>query len=482
MSDTLTAPAPARRARRAESHPTAVLLVLALSTFAIVVMQSMVMPILSGLAQSLDVSMADVSWVVTVNMLSAAVFTPLLGSLGDKLGRKRVLMATLALTTLGSVLVAVSTSMGVVLAGRALQGMGFAAMPLAIGIVRSIFPPERVPSSIALLSALTGIGAGAGLLVSGLLVQAGVSAQGMFWISAAVTALGLLGTAALIRLPETAGKFYVDVFGLLTLAGGLVCLVLGINRGPAWGWGSATVLGLFAGAVVLLVAWVVVERRVREPLVDIAMMRTPVVLGTNIATFLTGAGMYGAFILVIQFVQTPGRFGYGFGSDALGAGLTLLPMTAGTLLAAGAVSVLIRRVGPKWPMVIGTVVATATFAFLLVFHTEHWHFYVATGLLGLGLGLAFGAIPTLLNSGVTPAQTSVANSVNQTLRSIGGSIGTAVASAILAATLLPGLPLPTVGAYTTAFTVSGAICVLAVVAAVFVPYRHRAVNTAEESS
>jgi predicted MFS family arabinose efflux permease len=268
----------------------------------------------------------------------------------------------------------------------------------------------------------------------------------------------------------------------LTLAGGLVCLILGINRGPAWGWGSATVLGLFAGAVVLLVAWVFVERRVREPLVDIAMMRTPVVLGTNIATFLTGAGMYGAFILVIQFVQTPGQAGYGFGSDALGAGLTLLPMTAGTLLAAGAVSMLIRRVGPKWPMVIGTVVATATFAFLLAFHAEHWHFYVATGLLGLGLGLAFGAIPTLLNSGVTPEQTSVANSVNQTLRSIGGSIGTAVASAILAANLLPRLPLPTAGAYTTAFAVSGAICVLAVVAAVFVPYRHRAVKTAEESS
>jgi predicted MFS family arabinose efflux permease len=337
-----------------------------------------------------------------------------------------------------------------------------------------------VPSSIALLSALTGIGAGAGLLVSGLLVQAGVSAQGMFWIAAAVTAIGLAGTAVLIRLPERAGRVYIDGWGLLTLAGGLVCLVLAINRGPSWGWGSGTVLGLFAGAAALLVAWVLVERRVREPLVDIAMMRTPVVLGTNVATFLTGAGMYGAFILVIQFVQTPGRFGYGFGSDALGAGLTLLPMTAGTLLAAGAVSVLIRRVGPKWPMVVGTVVATATFAFLLAWHTEHWNFYLATGLLGLGLGLAFGAIPTLLNSGVTPEQTSVANSVNQTLRSIGGSIGTAVATAILAAGPMPGLPLPTVDAYTTAFAVSGAICVFAIVAAVLIPYRHRAAQTAKE--
>jgi MFS family permease len=160
-----------------------VLLVLALSTFAIVVMQSLVMPILPGLATSLNVSMTDVSWVVTVSLLSAAVFTPILGSLGDALGRKRVLMVTLALVTAGSVLAASSHIFALVLAGRVLQGMGFAAMPLAIGIVRAIFPPAKVASSIALLSALTGIGAGAGLLVSGLLVKADVTAQGMFWIS-----------------------------------------------------------------------------------------------------------------------------------------------------------------------------------------------------------------------------------------------------------------------------------------------------------
>jgi MFS family permease len=455
----------------------AVLLVLALSTFAVVVMQSMVMPILSSLAGSLHVSMGDVSWVVTVNMLSAAVLTPLLGSLGDALGRKRILMVTLALTTIGSMLVAVSDTLAVVLVGRALQGAGFAAMPLAIGIVRSIFPPKRVPSSLALLSALTGIGAGAGLLISGLLTKAGVPAQGMFWFAAAATALGLAGTAVLIRLPERAKAFSVDIWGLLTLGGGLVCLVLGINRGPSWGWGSATVLGLFAGAVVLLVGWVFVEQRVRQPLVDLTMMRKPVVLGTNLTAFITGAGMFGAFILVIQFVQTPSRFGYGFGADALGAGLTLLPLTAGTLVAAVAVSILIRHIGPKWSLVLGTIVATVTFAFMLVWHEEQWHFYLATGLLGLGLGLAFGAMPTLLNSGVDPEQTSIANSINSTLRSIGGSIGTAIAAAILAANTMPGTPLPTVDAYVTAFAVAGGICVFAIIAAVALPYRHRAQTT-----
>lgn len=448
-------------------RPSAVLAVLAVSSFAVVVMQGMVMPVLGGLAEVLDVSTSDITWVVTVNMLAAAVFTPLLGALGDRLGRKRILLVTLALTTLGSVLVAASPTFAVVLVGRALQGMGFAVMPLAIGIVRSVFPAGRVPSGIALLSALTGIGAGAGLVVSGALVRVGVSVQGMFWIAAAMTALGCVGTAVLVRLPQQARPYVFDGAGLVTLTGGLVCLVLAINRGSAWGWGSPGVLGLFAGGLVLLVGWWSVEQRVREPLVDVAMMRTPVVLGANIATFLIGAGMYSAFILIVQFVQTPPAAGYGFGADALGAGLTLLPLSVGALLATYTVPVLIRRVGPKIPVIAGTMVATATFGSLLALHDEHWHFYSGAGLLGLGLGLAFGAIPLLLDQGIALEHTSVANSINQTLRSVGGSIGTAAAAAILASSTVDGLP--TAGSYTAAFELSAAICVLAVTAAVLLP-------------
>jgi MFS family permease len=257
-----------------------------------------------------------------------------------------------------------------------------------------------------------------------------------------------------------------------------VCVVLGINRGPIWGWGSGRVLGLFAGGLVLLAAWVFVERRVREPLVDMTMMRNPVVLGANVTGFLAGAGMFGAFVLMLQYVQTPSRFGYGFGVDALGAGLTLLPLTAGTLTAAVLAATLIRRVGPKWSLAAGMVVAASTFAFLVGFHGQHWQFYVAAGLLGLGLGLSFGAMPALLNSAVTPERTSVANSINSTLRSIGGSIGTAIATAVLAATTIPGTTLPTVDAYVTALWVGGGICLLAFLAAVVVPYRHRALEPA----
>jgi predicted MFS family arabinose efflux permease len=467
-------PAPA-----AAGSPVLVLVVLALSTFAVTTMQSMVMPVLGDLAASLDVSQTTVAWVLTVSQLSAAVFTPLIASLGDALGRKRVLLATLALVTVGSVLVAVSTSFGVVLVGRVLQGLGFAAMPLAIGIVRSVFPPAKVASGLSILAGITGIGLGAGLVVAGLLVKGGLTGQQMFWIAGAVTLLGLVGTAVLVRLPEGGGRIRIDWWGLLTLSGGLVCLLLGINRGPTAGWASPTVLGLFAGAAVLLAAWVWVERRVAEPLVDLSLLGRPLVLGVNLTAFLTGAGMFGAFVLVVQYVQTPSRVGYGFDGDALSAGLTLAPMTAGTLLAAAAVATLIRWFGPKVPLVVGTAIAALTFVSLLLWHTEHWHFYVASGLLGLGLGMGMGAIPSLLNTAVAPEQTSIANGVNATLRMIGGAIGTTMTTAVLASSTLPGTPLPTLDAYTTAFWLSLAIGGVAVVASLVVPYRHAARRAAE---
>ncbi len=461
------------------SNPGAVLGILSLSTFAIIVMQTMVMPSLGEISQSLGISTADGSWLITANLLSAAVFTPLLGSLGDALGRKRILLVVLALTTAGSVLVALAPNMGIALLGRVLQGTGMAVMPLAIGVIREVFPASRVPSGVALLSALSGVGAGAGLLISGLLMKADFSGQEMFWFAAAVTLLGLVGAATQIHLaPHVRTAFHLDVPGLLTMSLGLVALVLGINRGPEWGWSSGRVVGLFVAAAVLLVAWFLVEQRVKHPLVDMRMMKNPVVAVTNLTALVLGAGMYGAFVLILQFVQTPPEVaGYGFGEDALGGALTLLPLTLGTLVAAALVSAMIKRVGPKWPLVLGAGVTALTYAFMMVFHDDHIDFYLASGLMGLGLGLALGAMPTLLNNSVAADQTSIANGVNATLRSVGGSVGTTIASAVLAAHAMDQLPLPTEDGFQVAYGVSFGICVLAIVASLLLPYRHTAATS-----
>ncbi|MFC6154777.1 MFS transporter [Nocardioides yefusunii] len=470
----------AASARR--SNPGAVLGILSLSTFAIIVMQTMVMPSLNQLASDLGITTADASWLITANLLAAAVFTPLFGSLGDALGRKRTLLTVLALTTLGSVLVATAPGLGIALVGRVLQGTGMAVMPLAIGVVREVFPPAKVPSSVALLSALSGVGAGAGLLISGLLMKADVSGQHMFWLAAAVTAIGFLGAYTQIHLaPHVRTAFHLDVPGLLTMSLGLVSLVLGINRGPEWGWDSARVIGLFVAAVVLLTAWFFVEQKVKQPLVDMSTMKNPVVLFTNLTALILGAGMFGAFVLILQFVQTPEQMaGYGFGVDALGGAVTLLPLTLGTLVAAALVSALIKKVGPKWPLVLGTTVVAITYVVLISFHGDHIDFYIASGLMGLGLGLSLGSMPTLLNNSVPADQTSIANGVNATLRSVGGSIGTTIVTAIIAAETLPPiqlptgdvLVLPTEDAYVTAFAVSLGISVVAIIAAMLLPYRH----------
>ncbi|MFR9773767.1 MFS transporter [Nocardia sp. SC052] len=462
--------------RRSSAPPVVISTVLSLSSSAIVATQSMVLPVLPELGNSMGVTLADASWMLTINMVAAAISTPLLSSLGDLLGCKPVLVVTLWLTTLGSVLVAVAPTIAFMLAGRALQGAGFAATPLAISIIRSIFPPKKVASSTAMLSSLTGIGVGAGLLVAGIMIKLGITAQHMFWIPAFITFLGLGGTCFFVRVANNATPLDIDIRGALALTSGLMCTIVAINRGSSWGWTSRRVLVLFLSGLVLLIVWVLTEQRARNPLVDIRLMRKPMVLATNITAFLTGAGMYGAFVLIVQFVQTPSAMGYGFGADALGAGLTLLPLTLGSVIAAGIVSVLINHVGPKWLMLTGTIVASTTFICLFFLHSEHWHFCLASGLIGFGLGLSRGVMPTLLNSDVGTDQTSVANGVNLTLRSIGGSIGTACVLTIIATRTGPGDAFPALDAYVTAFAASLGVCFLAVIAAALVPYRHRGEN------
>lgn len=461
------------------AKPWLALAALALGAAAAIISQTLVLPVLPELAREFDVTQTDAIWVMTVNLLAATVFSPLVGRLGDAWGRKRILLAALCAVLAGSVLAAVASEFWLVLAGRALQGTAFGVIALAISIVRDTFPKERVSLGIALISAIMGIGGGAGLVISGLLAEAG-DFQLIFWFSAGMAAVGIAGVLAIVPESEGGGDRSLDIPGMLLLGGWLTCLVLAVDRGHEWGWDSGEIIGLFVGAAVLLAAWVVVEYRVRVPMVDMKVFVRPVVLGTNITGLLIGLGMFGAFTLINQFVQTPQRFGYGFSADALEAGLTLLPMTAGTLVAAPLTSMLITRIGPKVPMVSGGLVAALSFGMLAIWNTEQWHFLVAMGVLGLGIGLAMAAMPQMLNLGVPHSQTGIANGMNSTLRELGSSAGSAMAAAMLSGELIPRTPVPTLNAFETAFVVSAALALVATVAAVLIPQRRAMAAQAAE--
>ncbi|MFJ6216934.1 MFS transporter [Streptomyces sp. NPDC092296] len=434
-------------------------LVLAMLAFSVV--QTAVVPILPSLAKELDVSGGSITWLMTANLLAAAVLTPLLGRFGDLRGRKPMLLVSLAGLVVGSG-VAVSThSFGWLLVARVLQGAGGGVLPLAISIVRDELPRQKATGGVALISASMGVGSGLGLVATGLLIEHW-DYKSIFWTGLVLGLLALLLVA--VRIPadpvvDRSGG--ADPLGAVALAGWLAALLVAVSQGNSWGWTSARTLGLFAAAAVIAAGWVAVERRVAHPLVDMSMMARPAVAFTNLSGLLIGFGMYGSFMVISNFAQTPGRVGYGFTATVLHAGVLLLPSALGSLVAAPLGALLIARRGPRLPLVLGGVFGTVAMGYLALRHGSEGDLYAAAGAFGLGVGLAYAAMPAYINGAVPAAQSGIANGMNAVLRTVGGAIGTAVMGAVLTGDTIPTLGLPTLDAYRHAFWITAAGCLIA---------------------
>jgi MFS family permease len=348
-------------------HPLRSLLILSLAALAFALAQTTLIPALTELAKSLHTDASGVAWTVTGYLLSAAVCTPVFGRLGDMFGKRRLLVVALGLFGLGSVVSALGTSLEVVVAGRVLQGAGGGIFPLCFGIIRDEFPRERVASSIGLISATFGIGGGAGLILGGLITDH-ASYHWIFWLGAITAAIAAV--AIEIWVPEspvrTPGR--VDIRGAVVLGLGLTAPLLAIARANEWGWGDARTLGLFAAGAVILSAWVVLQKRTPEPLVDIEMLRRPPVLMTNIATILVGFGMFGSFILIPQLAEAPESTGYGFGLDATGAGLLMVPGALVMLVAGPLSGVLGTRYGSRVPLALGAIITSCGLTLMALAH------------------------------------------------------------------------------------------------------------------
>jgi EmrB/QacA subfamily drug resistance transporter len=445
--------------------------VLAVAAASYSLMQSLVAPALPEIQHDLGTTANAAAWILTAYLLSASITTPILGRLGDMFGKERVLVWAMVALALGTVLCAVSTSIAPMLAGRALQGVGGALFPLAFGIIRDEFPAARVAGGIALISALLGIGGGLGIVLAGPIVDS-LGYHWLFWLPLVPIVFSLVG--AIFWVPEspvkTPGK--INWTGAVLLSAWLVCGLLGVTEGPSWGWSDPRVLALLAAGVLLAWAWIANERRAKEPLVDMRMMALRGVWTVNLAAFLVGAGMYSSFVLIPEFVETAKSAGYGFGASVTGAGLFMLPSTVAMLVAGPIGGRLSNRVGARALLVAGCAFLMVAFILLAVAHEHPGEVYVATALMGFGIGLAFAALANLIVEVVPPHQTGVATGMNTVMRTVGGAVGTTVGGALLTATVI-GSSAPTESGFTAAFTVSAGAGVLALLAALIVPRPRR---------
>ncbi len=430
---------------------------------------SMVSPALPEIGRELHTGPVGRTWVMTAFLLSASVATPILGRLGDAFGKKRLLVCTLAAFGSGSLIAAMATSLPMMIAGRVMQGVAGAIFPLAFGLIRDIFPCEKVGSRIGILSAMLGAGAGLGITAAGPIVTH-LSYHWLFWLPAAVIVVALV--AAIMVIPES-GKYPaggVSWPGGLLLAGWLTALLLGISQGPIRGWTSPDVLALFVGAALLVLAWIVTERRAAHPVVDMRMMRVPTVFRTNVTALVFGFAVFSMVMINPQFMETPTSAGYGFGASMFQAGLYLLPSTMFILIASVISSVLCLRFGAKAVLIGGALIGAGGSVILVVGHNHSALIYVATALFGTGIGFGFSSMSQLVVEAVPVHQTGVASGMNNNIRTIGGSIGTTVTTSVVASGTAAGA-FPREAGYSAAWAVIAVGFLIAALVASSVPGR-----------
>jgi EmrB/QacA subfamily drug resistance transporter len=462
----------------ARQHYNVTLAALVTAGIAFALQQTLVIPALPALREDLATTTGWVTWLLTAFLLSASVLTPLLGKLGDQYGKERLLVISLSIFLLGSIGAIFAWNIGSLIACRVIQGAGGAVFPLSFAIINDEFPPERRGSGIGIVSSVFAIGGSTGLVLSGVIVDH-ASWRWLFIIGA----IGVAVAIVLVHLfvPESPVKTpsRLDLPGALLLSGSLICLLVALTEGESWGWTSAPVVGLFAGFAVLGAAWVLVELRVPEPMVDVRMLTFRPVLLTNTIALISGFAMLASFVLIPVLVQAPGDLppelarlvNYGFGVSATTTGLYLLPGALMGLVGGPLAGRLGARFGWRLPLVVGMALAGLGIGSFALWHDYPWQIVLGNVALGFGIVLAFAAMATIIVSSVRPTETGVATGMNTVMRTIGGVIGGQVGAAILTAKTIPGTEVPAESAFVTAFWLSAIAALGAAVVAVFVTPR-----------
>jgi MFS family permease len=408
-----------------------------------------------------------VTWVLTAYLLSASVCTPILGRIGDMIGKKKVLVAELVTLALGSFLAALATSISVMIVARVIQGVGGGVIPLAFGIIRDEFPRDKVAGAVGAIASLLAVGGGLGLVLAGPIVEL-LDYHWLFWIPGVAMAGSAIATRYLVPESPVRTPGRISWLAAVLLSAWLVAVLVAVSQAPAWGWSSGWVLGLLAVSVVLAAGWITVELRSRQPLIDMRMMRIPAVWATNLVALLFGFGMYSILAFLPEFVQTPTSAGYGFSASITESGLIVLPMSASLFLFGVLSGRLASRFSAKAVLVFGSALSVLPLLIMAFAHARIWEVAVATLLLGAGFGLAFSAMSNIIVDSVPSSQTGVASGMNANIRTIGGSVGAAVmASVITSGVLADGVPKES--GYTAGFAMLAGALLLAALAGLLIP-------------
>jgi MFS family permease len=413
-------------APRAERLSLGMAVVLCLGAFDFGLEQSVIIPALPSLADHYGASLIATSWLATGFLVAGTVAAPLLGRLGDLYGKRRLLLIALAAFALGSLMCALTSSIGVAIAGRAVQGIGVAVAPLALGLARDTLSPATLPRAVGVFVGSASAGGALGFILSGPLVDR-ASPAAIFWFLFALSGLLLIAVQALVPQSLARNTVSLDLTGAALAALGLVAVTLAISKGNDWGWSSAAVWGLLAMGVSALIGFVAVERRAVEPLLDLTLVASRPFANANACAFVVGYGLFLAVFVVPQVAAQSS----GLALETTEIGLLLLPAAASSFAGGVIGGRVVDRLGARAQIAIASLVAIASYLLLSSAHGSWAELAIPTAVIGLSVGLTLTAVfPTVLR-GARDDVTSIAAAVPVVMRNTGLAVGLSAAFALI---------------------------------------------------
>ncbi|HKZ13765.1 MAG TPA: MFS transporter [Solirubrobacterales bacterium] len=465
------APAAPGRASSIAS-PDAVLALIAVAQFMVVLDATIVNVALPTIKVDVGFSEQSLSWVLNAYTLIFGGFLLLGGRAADRLGRRRLFVAGIIVFSAASLICGLSQSEGMLLAARGLQGLGGAMVsPAALSIILTTFAEGTERNrALAVWGAIAGAGGAIGLLLGGVIVEV-LSWRWVFFVNVPIGAAVLVLTPRIVpeSRSESAGEGGYDLGGAATITLGMIALVFTLIKADGWGWTSGRTLAGFAVAVVLLVAFVLIEQRHRDPLVPLRIFRNRSLAAADATLLMTAAALFGVFFFCTLYLQQV------LGYSALRTGVSYLPLSLSLIAASALASRLVDRFTPKPVLSTGLLIATAGFVLLtrVSGHSDYWsHILPAMIVLGSGLGLSFVPVTIAATTGVAPGDSGLASGLLNTTQQVGGSLGLAILSSVSTSrtnhALADGtaLPLALTHGFKGAFVVAAGLCLLALALAV----------------
>lgn len=433
-----------------------------------VAIQGTITPALPAIQRHFHASPTAVTWLSTGFLLSAVCALPLVGPLGDRYGRRRVLLWSLGLFGAGSLVCALAGSTAMLIAGRIIEGLGIGTATLAFAIANDNLPAEDMPGVIGFLIGAASIGSIGGLLMTGVLVD-NASVAAPFWALLAVSAALAIGVWRFVPESPIFSRGRVDWAGAALLTFALTALMLAISEANTWHWTSLRILLLSAAAVAFLVGFGARERSAGAPLVPPALMLRRALWSTNIASIALGFAFIIGLALVPLVAGYPKSTGYGLGLDSTQIALVQVPEAVLTMIAGLVSSRVLRSIGPRNQAIVAMACSVVAYGLLAALPTTVAALTVGLAPLGITLGLGAGALLSCAVAGSRNDEAAVTAGVNTLVRTIGSTIGPQVAIAVVVAAPALASGLPSRSGFTHAFLLGIVASVVAAAAAAFVP-------------